>query len=68
MHGGSALPSTDTDRLVQNMRRALSVRYDGYWADCTNTLVLGDPTSDYLRFFPAATNLASASAPNAPFS
>jgi Xaa-Pro dipeptidase len=32
----------------------LSVRYLGYWADCTNTLVLGEPTKDQLRYFRAA--------------
>jgi len=32
----------------------LSVRYRGYWADCTNTLALGDPSDVQLRYFRAA--------------
>jgi Xaa-Pro dipeptidase len=38
----------------------LSVRYRGYWADCTNTLVLGEPTEAQLRHFRAARDACEA--------
>lgn len=38
----------------------LSVRYRGYWADCTNTLVLGEPTQEQLRYFRAARDACEA--------
>jgi Xaa-Pro dipeptidase len=38
----------------------LSVRYRGYWADCTNTFVLGEPREAQLRYFRAARDACEA--------
>lgn len=51
-------PGGPVDRAVEagdTVLMDLSVRVDGYWADCTNTFVSGaEPTAEQLRFYRAS--------------
>jgi Xaa-Pro aminopeptidase len=51
-------PGGPVDRVLQvgdTVLMDFSVRVDGYWADCTNTLVVGaEPTPDQLRCYRAS--------------
>jgi Xaa-Pro dipeptidase len=60
---GIVAPGGPVDRELEagdTVLMDLSVRYRGYWADCTNTLVLGEPTDPQLRHFRAARDACEA--------
>jgi Xaa-Pro dipeptidase len=60
---GIVAPGGPVDRELEagdTVLMDLSVRYRGYWADCTNTLVLGEPTEAQLRHFRAARHACEA--------